>query len=91
MFSNLKLKIIKKMSMEEKINEIEKKLTEIDNKLIVIINLIEMNNEDCKKMSSHIDFVEETYGTLKHPLEFFKNKFNYLTGGKNSKLPQLER
>ena len=50
-----------------------------------IKNKIDENTEDCKKMSSHIDFVERVYSALKFPL-------NYLTSGfpKSGTLPSLE-
>ena len=33
----------------------------------------------CDRMDSHISFVEATYDTLKKPLDFVKEKVNYLT------------
>lgn len=36
--------------------------------------------EECKKMGGHIDFVEEVYKNVKHPLGFICKKIGYLTG-----------
>ena len=33
-------------------------------------------SEDCKKMSEHIDFVENVYENVKNPLGFLCNKLN---------------
>ena len=39
---------------------------------------------ECKKMGSHIDFVENVYDTVKHPLGFLCNKIKNLTGRNNN-------
>jgi hypothetical protein len=36
--------------------------------------------EECRKMGSHIDFVETVYHNVKHPLGFLCNKIKYLAG-----------
>ena len=36
--------------------------------------------EECKKMGSHIDFVETVYDNVKHPLGYICKKVQYLTG-----------
>lgn len=36
--------------------------------------------EECKKMGGHIDFVEEVYDNVKHPLGYICKKIGYLTG-----------
>ena len=33
-------------------------------------------------MDNHIDFVENTYNSLKAPLQFVKDKVNMITGGR---------
>jgi arsenate reductase-like glutaredoxin family protein len=52
------------------------------------INDLEKNKlnhvqEACDKMNNHIDFIEETYTTLQTPLNYVKNKVEYLMGYKN--------
>jgi len=39
---------------------------------------------ECKKMGSHIDFVENVYDAVKHPLGFLCNKIKNFTGGNNN-------
>lgn len=77
-------------ALEERVGKIEKRIENIDDKLSILLNLIEINNSDCKKMANHIDFVEETYTSLRTPLEFLKNKFNSLTGRTSSSLPVIK-
>tara|TARA_B100001287_G_scaffold275319_1_gene282632 strand:+ start:1466 stop:1774 length:309 start_codon:yes stop_codon:yes gene_type:complete len=36
--------------------------------------------EECKKMGSHIDFVENVYDNVKHPLGYICKKIKGLTG-----------
>lgn len=41
------------------------------------------------KMSTHIDFVENTYSSLKSPLQFVKDKVSLITGIQKSNLPSI--
>jgi hypothetical protein len=65
---------IKLDSLEEKINDLDDKLSDI---LILLERDIKPN---CNKMSSHIDFVDNVYDTVKSPLNFICNKVNLLSG-----------
>ena len=40
---------------------------------------------ECKKMGSHIDFVENVYDTVKHPLGYLCSKIKQL-GGTNKNI-----
>lgn len=59
------------MDLNAKVENIEKEMKVINEKLDKILALLET---DCKKMSSHIDFIEEVYDNIKHPLNFVMNK-----------------
>jgi len=63
------------MNTEEKIAEIEINISRMNEKLDKILFLLE---KDCKKMSDHIDFVDEIYDNIKHPLHFIMNKTSNL-------------
>lgn len=65
---------------EAKIAEIEINISRINEKLDKIVSLLE---KDCKKMSDHIDFVDEIYDNIKHPLHFIMNKTSNLIRGDN--------
>ena len=54
-------------SLEEKVDNLNKK---IDGEVL----------EECKKMGSHIDFVENVYDNVKHPLGYICKKIKGLTG-----------
>ena len=41
--------------------------------------------EECKKMGEHIDFVEEVYDNVKHPLGYLCKKIKYLTGSNDTR------
>ena len=76
--------------MNEEINDrldsIDYKLIDLDVKLNKILNLLEQDVQpNCKKMSSHIDFVDNVYDNVKNPLNFVCNKINNLTGTTESK------
>ena len=60
----------------EKINSLEKKIDKLTTRLEEEV-LVE-----CKKMGTHIDFIETVYENVKHPLGYICNKFNYLTDKK---------
>ena len=59
-----------------KLNILEKKVNDLDNKLDKILNLLEKNTEDCKKMSSHIDFIDGVYENVKAPMNYICNTMN---------------
>jgi len=56
------------LEFETKINNIEKKMDKI----------IEILQKDCKKMSDHIDFVENVYDNVKMPFYYIMNKVNHI-------------
>jgi predicted nuclease with TOPRIM domain len=88
--SNLEKLILKKF------DEIDKKLDEINEKLDT---LIEYNNNndakineikiECKKMGSHINFIEDTYNVLQTPLNYVKRSVERLIGSSNGELKNL--
>jgi hypothetical protein len=41
--------------------------------------ILEILEKDCKKMSNHIDFVENVYENIKTPFNYIMNKVGYLT------------
>jgi len=67
--------------IKSKLNSLEYKLIDLEVKLNKIIELIENDvSPNCNKMSSHIDFVDNVYDTVKSPLNFMCNKVNLLSG-----------
>ena len=70
---NNKLEAIKKLLINLN-NNLEKTNEKIDNLELKIDKLNKSVNEElyeeCKKMGSHIDFVETVYDNVKHPLGY---------------------
>ena len=70
---------------KEPIEPIEYDIMDFENNMKFI-------NNDCSRMNQHIEFVEKTYSLARTPLNFVKNKIEYIMNGKetNSELPHLE-
>lgn len=64
--------------MDNDIQEIKESLKQLHNKLDLLL-------ENQRKMNNHVDFVEDVYTTVRHPLNYICNRFN---GQKN--LPAIE-
>lgn len=73
--------------VKSKLDSLEYKLIDVEVKLNKITELLEKDiSPNCKKMSSHIDFVDKVYDTVKNPLGFICNKVNVLSGNENNSL-----
>lgn len=57
----------------EKINT---KVDELSLKMDTIIKLLSQQTENCNKMGEHIDFIEDIYETVKHPIEYICGTIN---------------
>ena len=72
------------LNIEKKIDNLENRLEKIEenyNKINKQLNEEVLN--ECKKMGSHIDFVENVYENVKHPLGYITNKINNVIKGSN--------
>ena len=57
--------------IKNKLDSLEYKLIDLEVKLNKITELLENDvKPNCNKMSSHIDFVDNVYDTVKSPLDF---------------------
>lgn len=76
------------------LKSIDSRLTNIEKQLGVINNRIDTDVvQECKKMGSHIDFIEKVYANVKHPLGYITNKIRYLTASEDKNkyaLPNLK-
>jgi hypothetical protein len=73
--------------IKSKLNSLEYKLIDLEVKLNKITELLENDVvPNCNKMSSHIDFIDKVYDTVKSPLNFMCNKVNLLSGVQNNSL-----
>lgn len=61
-------------NLEYKVNNIEIKINNIENKLNINIA------NECKKMGTYIDFIENIYENVKHPLGYINSKLKSFIG-----------
>ena len=65
---------------KKKLDDLESKMNEIDLKLVTILELLQTEiRPNCKKMSSHIDFVDNVYENVKNPLGYICSKVTKLS------------
>ena len=56
----------------------------LESKVDKIGDKIDQNiTTNCKKMSEHIDFIDNVYDTVKNPLGYLCNKINYFSNDNN--------
>jgi len=73
--------------IKSKLSSLEEKINDLDDKLSDILILLERDvKPNCNKMSSHIDFVDNVYDTVKNPLGFFCSKVGKLSGDESHSL-----
>ena len=71
--------------IKNKLDSLEYKLIDLEVKLNKILELLENDvAPNCNKMSTHIDFIDKVYDTVKSPLNFMCNKVNLLSGNQNN-------
>ena len=90
---------------EKRLKDIETKMEGIINLLVKLNDNIEKVNKkmdnlsesldeelipECKKMGGHIDFIENVYDTVKHPLGYLCNKIERLTTTRTYTLTDIE-
>jgi hypothetical protein len=73
--------------LKNKILDLEKHFTIMEKKMDKILELLE---KDCKKMSDHIDFVENVYDNVKMPFYYVMDKVNYLVSSDTKKILDSE-
>lgn len=56
-----------------------KKIEILEGEVYDLKVLINKLIKTCERMDNHISFVENTYDTLRKPLDFVKEKVNYLS------------
>lgn len=60
----------------DKIFALESRCERIEQKMDKILELLE---KDCKKMTDHIDFIENVYDNVKSPFYYLMDKVNLLS------------
>jgi uncharacterized protein YaaN involved in tellurite resistance len=62
-----------------KMIELENRCERIEQKMDKILDLLE---KDCKKMTDHIDFIENVYDNVKSPFYYLMDKVNLLSNNR---------
>jgi len=70
--------------LQNKMLKLEKQLQIMEKKMDKILELLE---KDCKKMSDHIDFVENVYDNVKMPFYYVMDKVNNLVSNGVTSVP----
>ena len=80
------------LKKNENLENINKKLENIEKRIDILENKVdgEIINE-CKKMGSHIDFVETVYENVKHPLGYINNKIKSIIGNEDTTYSLTEK
>ena len=59
-----------------KVNILERRINTLESKIDKILYILEENGKDCKKMSSHIDFVDGVYENIRAPINYVCDTIN---------------
>lgn len=68
--------IFKYNMIDKRLQNLENDVKDINKKCDMILELLKDNSIDCKKMSSHIDFIDNVYENVRAPLNFVCNSIN---------------
>ena len=85
-------------NIQNKLDTLETQMNRIESKLDKLLKDFEILNDlepQCKKMSEHIDFVENVYDKVKSPMYYIFNKIskirNITNGNDNMKNKLLDK
>jgi len=60
--------------------ELIEKVNTLQQDVNIIKSSLQRIDTNCERMDGHISFVENTYDTLKYPIQIFKNKIEQVFG-----------
>ena len=70
------MNIIGNQNLLIKVNILERRINTLESKIDKILYMLEENGKDCKKMSSHIDFVNGVYENIRSPMNYVCDTIN---------------
>lgn len=77
--------------INDRFNQMNDRFDRIEIMIKNLIGNVQEQNKSCSKMNSHINFVEDTYETLRSPLDFITTKINIFRGLEDAPaLPRIE-
>ena len=60
----------------EKVDQLAQEIENLAVKLDKIMELLQVNHDECTRMGNHINFIENIYDSVKSPLNFICDKIN---------------
>ena len=73
-------------------NNLKEEILQINKKLDYILEILAKQNQTCKKLDNHVEFVESTYNSVRELLNYIYNKVNNIMGNSEKKsLPMIEQ
>jgi len=77
--------------IKKELSDIKRLLSEQENKLDLILLSLESIGNNSRRMDEHIGFVENTYSSVRRPLNYIKEKLDIFSGEKTSvQLPDVQ-
>ncbi len=77
--------------INDRFNQMNARFDRIEIMIKNLIGNVQEQNKSCSRMDSHINFVEDTYETLRSPLDFITSKINIFRGLEDTPvLPRIE-
>ena len=73
--------------LKNKFLDLENRFKIMEKKMDDILELLKI---DCKKMSDHIDFVENVYDTVKTPFYYVMDKVSFLVSNDNKHILDMD-
>lgn len=73
--------------LKNKMLDLENQFKIIEKKMDRVLELLE---KDCKKMTDHINFVENVYDNVKMPFYYVMDKVNYFISNENKNISDCE-
>ena len=67
----------KELIIQDRIDLLLNKVEILEKKIDSLQSVMEKNDQNCEKMSNHIDFIETVYSGLKSPLEYIRCKLGF--------------
>ena len=78
--------------VKKDILNLKQEIKNLTNIVETLVQVCSRMDESSAKMGNHIDFVENTYETVRSPLTFITNRINQIRGiEKYNDLPRIEK
>lgn len=66
----------KNSDIDDRVSDIDDRVSMVEEKIDKILEILAGIDQNCDKMSNHINFVESIYEQIKRPFHFVMNRVN---------------